>query len=194
MSAIADSPQMTASDLLTMPDGDRFELVNGELVERNMGWESEWIASNLQVLLGSFCIQHRLGYVNGSNAGYQCFEVVFPDDPNRTRKPDVSFVTANRLTPGDLPKGHCEIAPDLAIEVISPHDLYSEVETKVDEYLQAGVRLVWVINPRTESVRVHRANGSVQDLTSRDQLSGEDVVPGFGCSVSQLFELPWQPN
>ena len=194
MSAIADSPQITASDLLTMPDGDRFELVNGELVERNMGWESERVGMNLAAMLWMHCGKHRLGYVNGSSAGYQCFEAVFPDDPNRTRKPDVSFISADRLKADEFPEGHCEIVPDLLVEVISPHDLYSEVETKVDEYLQAGVRLVWVIDPHTESVRVHRANGSVQDLTSRDQLSGEDVVPGFGCSVSQLFDVPWQPD
>jgi Uma2 family endonuclease len=193
MTAIADSPPITARDLLKMPDGDRFELVNGELVERNMGWESEWIASNLQVLLGVYCREHCLGYVNGSNAGYQCFAEVFPDDPERTRKPDVSFIAIHRLTRDNLPQGHCPVVPDLVVEVISPNDLYSAVETKVDDYLQAGVRLVWVVDPRTESLRVHRANGSVQDISSTDQLSGEDVVAGFSCAVAKLFEIPELP-
>ena len=111
-------------------------------------------------------------------------------NPPLALKIDASFIAAHRLTRDDLPTGHCEIVPDLAVEVISPNDLYSDVETKVDEYLQAGVRLVWVIDPGTESVRVHRLNGSVQDLSSRDPLSGEDVVPGFSCPVAKLFELP----
>jgi Uma2 family endonuclease len=74
--------------------------------------------------------------------------------------------------------------------VISPNELYSEVEEKVDEYLAAGVRLVWVIDPPHRSVRIHRADGTVTDLHESDELSGEAVVPGFCCPVAELFHPP----
>ena len=193
MSVIAEPQLMTPDDLLALRDGERFELVNGDLVERNMGWESEWIGTNLLALLWAWSQQHG-GWVNGSSAGYRCFEEAVPDDPDRVRKPDVSLIAAHRLSTDQLPTGHCEIVPDLAVEVISPNDLYSEVEEKVDEYLRAGVRLVWVMDPHTKSIRVHRHDGTVSNLHTDDKLDGENVAPGFQCSVRQLFPQTSQPR
>jgi len=158
--------------------------VDGELVERNMGWESSWIGGQLYLLLGNYCKAHRLGWVAPGDASYQCFP--FPSD--KVRRPDVSFISIQRLTPDRKPTGHCLIAPDLIVEVVSPNDLYVEVEAKVAEYLEAGVRLVWVVNPPTRSIRVHRKEGTVTDLEATDELSGEDVVPGFLCRVAEIFE------
>ncbi len=186
----AARPRVTAEELLAMPDDKRFELVNGELVEHNMSWESERIGTNLIVLLGSFVRKQNSGEVNGSSAGYQCFEEIFPDDPDRVRKPDVSFISANRLPRPPISRGNCTIVPDLAVEVISPNDLSEDVEEKVDEYLRAGVRLVWVVHPQAKTIRIHRANGSVQVLRLADELSGEEVIPGFRCPVSEVFRLP----
>jgi Uma2 family endonuclease len=186
MNPVAAKQRIPPEDLLTMPNGDGFELVNGALVERNMGWESSWIASRLSHFLTSFCDANQLGWVAGADASYQCF----PDDPTKVRRPDVSFIRGDRLAADDRPEGHCRIAPDLAVEVISPNDLYSEVETKVDEYLRAGVQLVWVIDPPTRTVRVHRADGTLADLHEADQLSGENVLPGFRCAVRDLFRTP----
>ena len=188
----AARPRVTAEELLTMPNGKNFELVNGELVERNMSWESERIGSNLLGLLWSFCREHDCGVVNGANAGYQCFEEIYPDDPDRLRKPDVSYISVDRLPSGTAAKGHCPIVPDLAVEVISPNDLSEEVEAKVAEYLRAGVRLVWVVHPQTKTIRIHRANGTVQDLRLHEEVSGEDVILGFRCPVSEFFRLPMQ--
>lgn len=186
----AARPRVTADELLAMPNAKNFELVNGELVERTMGWESEYFASNLHILLGMFCRENNCGWINGSSAGYQCYEDVYPDDPDRVRKPDVSFISVDRLPSDAVPKAHCEIVPDLAIEVISPNDRYHEVEEKVDEYLRAGVRLVWVVHPQKQTIRIHRANGTMQDLHLADELSGEEVIPGFHCSVGEVFRLP----
>src|SRR5438094_4972116 len=179
----ATRPRVTAEELLAMPNGKNFELVNGELVERNMSWESERIGMNVGGLLWGHCRKHDCGEVNGSNAGYQCFEMIYPDDPDRLRKPDVSYISVDRLPDDSASKGHCPIVPDLAVEVVSPNDLYHEVEEKVDEYLQAGVRLVWVVHPQTKTIRIHRANGTVQDLHLNDELSGEDVIADFHCPV-----------
>ena len=189
MSAIAEHPPMTAQALLALRDGEQFELVHGELAEKTMGWESEWIGTNLVALLWMHCRQHG-GWVNGSSAGYRCFEESVPDDPDRVRKPDASYIAAHRLSPGELPTGHCELVPDLTVEVISPNDLYSEVEEKIDEYLRAGVRMVWVIDPHTESIRVHRLDGTVNDLRGDDELDGGNVVSGFRCPVRQIFAVP----
>ena len=178
-------PRFTAEDLLRLPNSINFELVDGQLVERKMGFESSWIGGQLFLLLAAFCNARRLGWVAPADASYQCF----PDDPEKVRRPDVSFVRLDRL-PGGPPKGHCGIAPDLAVEVISPNELYSDVEVKVDEYLAAGVRLVWVVDPLSRSVRVHRADGTVTDLREADELSGEDVVPGFRCAIANLFASP----
>jgi Uma2 family endonuclease len=169
-----------------MPDGDHCELVNGELVERKLGWMSGLIGGNLHGFLWHFCRTNRVGWVAPGESSYQCF----PDAQEKVRKPDVSFIRIERFTPAQRLQGHCRLVPDLVGEVVSPNDFYADVEVKVDEYLQAGVRLVWVLNPRTRSVRVHRADGSVTDLDEADELSGEDVVPGFRCPVRDLFETP----
>jgi Uma2 family endonuclease len=175
----------TPEDLLAMPDSGNYELVDGELVERNLGWDSSWVVGRLHFFISTFCDAHRSGWVV-PGASYQCF----PDDPNKVRRAGASFIKLDRM-PGDRPpKGHCRIAPNLAAEVISRNDLYSEVEAKVAEYLVAGVELVWVINPPTQSARVHRQDGTVTDLGPDDHLDGENVLPGFRCRVADLFVGP----
>jgi Uma2 family endonuclease len=161
MSAVADA-RYSAADLLKHPDRDRFELVNGELVEKDLGWASSRIAVRLASFLFMHCDPHQLGWVNGPDAGYQCYEEVYPDDPDRVRKPDVSFIRQERLSPDDRPEGHCDSVPDLVAEVISPNDTAYEVRKNTEEYLRAGVQLVWVIDPLAKQVDVHRDDGSVQ--------------------------------
>ena len=186
MSAEVTKQLYTPEDLLVMPDAISYELVNGELVERQSGWNASVIGVNVVVLLMNHCNAHGLGWVVGAGASYQCH----PDAPNTVRKPDVSFIRLERMAAGEEPEGHCRIAPDLAVEVISPNELYDAIENKIVEYLIAGVRLVWVVNPSTRTVRVHRADGTGTRLRQTDELSGEDVVPGFRCRVGELFAVP----
>ncbi|MCX7420408.1 MAG: Uma2 family endonuclease [Planctomycetia bacterium] len=174
---------ITPDDLLAMPNGDDFELVDGELVERHMGAESSWIASNLIVLIAVFYRGRVPGHLFTTDCGYQCYS----DDPGKVRKPDVSFVRKGRFPKDRIPKGYIRIPPDLAVEVLSPNDLADEVEEKVEEYLDAGVRLVWVISPKAETVTVYRADRTAAKLHEADGLSGESVLPGFLCQVSDLF-------
>jgi Uma2 family endonuclease len=108
------------------------------------------------------------------------------------RKPDVSFIRRGRLPDERLPKGHVTIPPDLAVEVLSPNDLADEVDEKVKEYLEAGVLVVWVVFPKTRTVQIHRADGPIVKLTETDELSGEEVLPGFRCRVGEIF--PPQPG
>jgi Uma2 family endonuclease len=176
--------RFTPDELHALSDGANYELVRGELVVRKTGAESSWVGGQLHLLLANHCKATGAGWVLPSDAGYQCFT----DDPARVRKPDVSFVRFDRL-PG-LPEGHLRLAPDLAAEVVSSAESYCEVEDKVDEYLAAGVRLVWVVNPPNRSIRVHRPDGTVTDLRQADDLTGENVLPGFRCAVAELFSPP----
>lgn len=181
--ATAQRATYAPEDLLAMPESKGYELVRGSLVELNVGALSSWIGANLARLLGNFVATQQLGWVWGAETGYQCF----PDDPNRVRKPDASFIHKGRLPGGRIPEGFIRIVPDLAVEVISPNDSAYEVDTKIVEYLHAGVRLVWIVNPETRTIRIHRADGTIGWLTESDELSGEDVLPGFRCRVVELF-------
>src|SRR4051794_9073614 len=154
--AIATERRYTPEDLLTLPDGERFELVNGILVEKKMGTEAGGIAATIIGLLFIWNQRTHQGRVVSAEGSYQCFG----DDADRVRRPDVSFLRTERLPGGVLPRGHSQVAPDLAVEVVSPNDLYSEVRAKIEEYFRAGVRLVWVVDPETQSVEVLRVDGS----------------------------------
>jgi Uma2 family endonuclease len=176
----------TPEDLLTMPDGNNYELADGNLVERKMGARSSYVAGETFVIMHGFCRLNRLGWVFPEGTSFQCF----PDAPAKVRRPDTSFIRFGRF-PGELlPEGHIRIAPDLAVEVVSPNDLVYEIDEKVEEFLAAGVPLVWVVNPETRTVQVHRPTGPGVILRAGDELTGEDVLPGFRCRVADLFQSP----
>ena len=173
----------TPEELLEMEAGHRFELINGNLVERNMGAKSARVGLNTTRLLENFARQHDGGLVFPSDCGYQ----TFADDPTRVRYPDGSFIRKGRLTDDKAPVGHVRIAPDLMIEVVSPNDIAWQIDERVDDFLKAGTPLVWVIYPDTRSVHIYRQGGSSARLTAEAELTGEDVLPGFTCKVAELF-------
>lgn len=125
--------------------------------------------------------------------GWLCASVL-KSDPDTVRAPDVSFVSRERLEEIGETDGYWPAAPDLVVEVMSPNDRYADVEAryadveaKVLEWLDAGMRMVIVVNPRTRSVRVHRSPSDVVDLTVDDVIEGGDVVPGWRLPVSRVF-------
>jgi Uma2 family endonuclease len=170
-------------DLLQMPDGDSFELVDGRPVEKKMGAKSDEIASAVLAAIYNHVRSRRLGHVFGSQTGYRCFV----HRPKLVRKPDVSFVARGRFPNEETPEGDIDIPPDLAVESVSPNDAYEDVEVKVNEYLSAGVRLVWVISPTAKTILIRRPDKTCAALHANDVLSGEDVLPGFTCPVAELF-------
>jgi Uma2 family endonuclease len=188
MTAVVEEKRYSAEDLLTLPDGDRYELVGGRLVEKSIGAESAWVGLRLSSRLLEYCDRESLGWVFPADASYKCFS----DDASKVRRPDVSFVGSERLPAGRLPKGHILVAPDLAVEVVSPNDLYSEVRVKISEYLEAGVRLAWAIDPGSRSAEVYRTDGSYSWLSEDDELDGESVLPGFRCRIGDV--LPPAPE
>lgn len=177
----------TAEDLLWMENDHRYELLDGRLVEKQMGAKAARVALILGTRMEIHAAANHLGLVFPGDAGYQ----IFGARRNRVRKPDLSFICTGRLLNDDPPEGHVLIPPDLAVEVISPNDLAYEVEQKIAEYLEAGIRLLWFIYPPARSVYVIHPNGQVSRLTVADTLTGEDVLPGFVCPVADLF---WKPE
>jgi Uma2 family endonuclease len=174
-------PRLSPDDLLTLPDGDHYELIDGIPKEKPMGARSDEIAAAVISALHMFVRQQRLGHVYGSQTGFRCFA------NNRVRKPDSAFVAAGRLPNDRSPEGDIAIAPDMVIEVVSPNDTYEEVTSKVMDYRTAKVKLIWVISPETKTVLIRRLDGTCTELDETGTLSGEEVLPGFTCPVAELF-------
>jgi Uma2 family endonuclease len=180
-------PRLTADELLARPDGEQFELVDGEVRETTMSLESSWIAGELLRIIGNYLETHRLGRVFGEAASYRCF----PHDPERVRKPDVSFIRHGRLTQAQFEQRHCRVAPDLAVDVVSPNDLHQDLMGRIDDYFSARVPLVWVVEPSLKLVTVYENAGrSTSMLRGDEELTGDDVLPEFRCPVSRLFPQP----
>ena len=183
MATAPTSGQYTAEDLETMPDGDRYEIIEGELQERITSSLSSRIASTLGVLLGIWSRSGHPGSLMGSDGGYR----IFPWAPNDVRMPDVSFISADKVAKFPS-RGWLDVAPDLAVEVVSPTDSASTVQLKAHDYVRAGVPLVWVVFPESRTVEVRRAGTStIEVLGEGDTLSGGDVLPGFSAPVSEIF-------
>lgn len=173
----------TPADLLAMPESSNIELVNGDLVEKPVSVLSSIVESRIIKRLDDYCESQELGVVASATCGIQCF----PDEQRRIRKPDLLFVKRERFSPENLKEAFLSIAPDLVVEVVSTHDEVSELNVKVEEYLAAGVALVWVVDPETATVMIHRADGSVAKLHKNDDISGENVIPGFKCKVAEFY-------
>src|SRR6266567_4550493 len=107
-------------------------------------------------------------------------------DPDTVRAPDVAFVRRERVPPADT-TGYAELAPDLVVEVLSPGDRPGEVLAKVADWLSAGTRLVWVVDPLRRLARVYRHDGTETIVTSEESLDGEDVLPGFSCPLATVL-------
>jgi Uma2 family endonuclease len=107
-------------------------------------------------------------------------------DPDTVRAPDVAFVCAQRV-PRRIPRGYFDGAPDLAVEVLSPEDRASEVMAKVQDWLEAGCREVWVVDPKTQTVSVHRSRNETLILHAADRLISDALLPGFSLSVAEIF-------
>lgn len=169
--------------------GKGFELVNGQLKELNVSAKSSRVGGRLYRYLDEFCDGHP-GWAFPAETSFRCFR----DEPERIRKPDVAFIAVDRITHEQYDsEGYLSVCPDIVAEVVSPNDLYAEVSAKRREWLQAGVRLVWVIDPDEPSVHVYPPDGSVSLLHAADTLRGDPVLPGFAVAVADLFRVPSAP-
>ncbi|MEK6375990.1 MAG: Uma2 family endonuclease [Acidobacteriota bacterium] len=169
---------MTADELLRLPDdGWRYELVRGELRKMSpSGARHGRVAARIVASLLNHVDRQRLGAVYSSETGFRISR-----QPDTVRAPDAAFVRTERVVDT---ASFFDGPPDAAFEVISPGDTYTEIEEKTLDWLRAGVRTVVVVDPRTESVRVHRAAGAT---AVADVVEIDDVIPGWPLPLSELF-------
>lgn len=155
--------------------------MRGQVVrEPPAGFQHGRIAVQIAALLHAFVRGHDLGEVVGAETGF-----VLSDEPPTVRAPDVAFVAHGRLASD--PVGFAPLAPDLAVEIVSPSNTLSEIQDKVIDYLEAGSRLVWVVDPCTRTVTTYRSREEIRLLTEDEEIAGEPVLPGFGLRVSELL-------
>lgn len=174
---------MTAEDLMANPVENKCtELVAGRMiVSVPPGFAHGVVAARLLVAIS--------GYVNAQSLGTTLTESGFTlfRNPDTVRAPDVSFIRADRVPQTRL-RSYAEFAPDLAVEVLSPSDRPGRVLAKVGDWIDAGARLVWVVDPERRVARVYRADGTQTTLGATDSLDGEDVLPGFSTLLANMID------
>lgn len=173
---------LTIEEFADLPDdGWRLELVRGHVVrEPPAGIDHGGISALIVTALVEFVGERKLGRVMTAESGF-----VLSEEPPTVRVPDVSFLRADRLDFDT--RGFAPFAPDLAVEVLSPSNTVSEIHDKVLDYLDAGTRLVWVVDPASRTVTVYRSRDEIRLLRADDEIGGANVLPGFRRRVAELF-------
>ena len=183
MQAIIEGKEWTEESLMALPhDGQKYEVLGGELVVSPTGVQHGYISSCLLAALLDFALNHRLGLVVDSSTGFRLRQ-------GDCLSPDASFVRRERLGKG-LTEKFFPGAPDLAGEVLSPGESLAAIDKKLAAYFADETRLAWVINPKEQTVRVQHSAKRAKTLRAGDSLDGEDLLPGFTFPVAALFEFP----
>ncbi|MBI5301933.1 MAG: Uma2 family endonuclease [Chloroflexi bacterium] len=182
---ITQTQLITAEELERIPQNDaHVELVKGAIVKMPpAGHEHGEVALAIGSLIRDFVRRNKLGKTYGAETGF-----ILSRNPDTVRAPDAAFVSTARAAQQTRRTGFFDGAPDLAVEVVSPEDTVGEIDAKVIEYLEAGVRLVWILHPRTRTITVYRSLDDVRVLTANDSLDGGNVLPDFTVSVKEIFE------
>lgn len=171
----------TLRDLIRADRQGVYELVDGFLVRKPMGVEESFLAVELGFLVRSFLETNDLGFLTGTDGPFRVTRRVI-------RKPDLSFFAWSKVPKRVVPSGFAlRVAPDLAVEVLSPSNTKGEIDRKLKEYFQAGVRLTWVIDPKTRAAKVYTSASDFTELSTSGTLDGGDVLPGFKLPLSRLF-------
>lgn len=176
---------MTAEEFFDFDgeDGYHYELIDGKLMRMAAaGRRHGRLTFEIGRVLGNFLAEHRLGEGYTAETGF-----ILARNPDVVLAPDVSFVRAERLTVEVDEDGFLPLAPDFAVEVISPSERAGKIRAKVQRYLDAGVSLLALVYPRRRQVTVHRGDGSVEVLDETGVLDGGDVLPGFRLPVADIF-------
>lgn len=173
----------TAEELLRAGDIGRCELVRGKLVMMvPTGGQHGDIAYEIGYRLGEHVRPRKLGKILAAETGF-----LISRDPDTVRAPDVAFVRAGRVA---ISPSYVEGPPDLAVEVLSPDDRPGYIREKVKEWLEAGTRLVWVVDPGARTVAVHEPGRKSRVVRESGVLPGGDVLPGFALAVRDIFSPP----
>lgn len=190
---MASTRLLTADDLLSLPSDCHYELVDGRLVPHYMEGdpmspaapEHGEVAMAIGFRVTSFVRTHELGRTFAAETGFRLRR-----NPDTVRAPDFAFVARGRITQEMDLSRYLDLAPDLMVEVVSLSDRAGDIVKKVREYLDAGVRLIWVAYPGLKAVTVHHPDASSRTFGDGDLLTDEEVLPGSHCRVADLF-LPF---
>ncbi len=170
-----------AEDFFHSPLSKNHELIEGELIETmSTGFVHGVVAQRIGRFIGNFVSEHQLGEVAAAETGFIMGEKTY-------RGADGAFISNENLEKHGYPQGFFPVAPDIAIEVVSPNNTSEEMMEKVNLYLENGSRIVWIIYPQTRVITVYRQNNVVSLLRENDTLDGEEILPGFRLSVAELF-------
>jgi Uma2 family endonuclease len=175
---------ITAEEFMNIPDppdGSQQELVRGVIITMPPPKGRHGVCcSNVTYFIRAHVGAQKLGWVTCNDAGF-----ILERDPDSVRGPDVAFWLRSRVA--EVPEGYFEVPPDLAVEVLSPSDTASKLQSKLDHYLRVGVRTTWVVDPEVRSVTIYRPGEQLRTLDDTETLEGGDALPGFSCRVADLF-------
>jgi Uma2 family endonuclease len=175
---------ITAEEFMKLPDpadGSQQELLQGVIITMPPPQARHGVCcGKVGRLIGNYVEANKLGFTTCNDAGF-----ISERDPDSVRGPDVAFYSGRRVA--EVPEGYFEVAPDLAVEVLSPSDAHTRVQEKVRHYLTHGVSMVWLVDPELRIVTVYRRREHARTLEETDTLLGEEVLPGFSCNVAEIF-------
>jgi len=171
---------MTATTQPAIDDDLDYEIVDGQKEVKMAGAKHGEIGAKFIVKLGIYLENNPIGRLYNANTTFQI-------GPNE-RMPDVSFVSAARIPEEGAPTGKWEIAPDIAVEVISPNDVWYKVNAKVREYFAAGVQQVWLVSQPEQQIMIYDSPTQIRVVTAAEDLTSETLLPGFKLRVSDLFQ------
>ena len=177
---------LTADDLLQLDaEGVHGELIRGVFCKTmSTGRKHGLIVGKLTYTLGAVVYPQGLGSIMASDSG-----VLLERDPDTVREPDIAYFSADKMPYGDDSEGYADVIPDLVVEVVSPSDTWQSVHDKAMMWQSFGAPLVWVAFPDERVVDVYSTDGEVVTLGANDVLEGGDVLPGFTCKVSEIFDI-----
>jgi len=183
MPVLIDEAIVTPETLLALNDDDAHcELIDGHLVEKEMGFRASRIAFVLAWFLEAYLRNGDRG-IAVTEGSFDCFPIA----KRTVRIPDAAIILNGRFANGEIPDGHSSIAPDIAIEVISPNETVYDSSRKVTEYLAAGVKEVWSVNPDQKTLSIRRPGLPTTELDETGTLTS-DLLPGFSLRVSEIFQ------
>jgi Uma2 family endonuclease len=173
---------VTIDDMYHMPkDGRKYELVDGEILVSPGNWQHSKIATKFSHIIATFLERSPQGTVVADNLG-----VILPN--GNLRSPDTTFVRTEKLPPEEASDKFADFVPDLVVEVLSPDDRPSRVAAKIAEFLESGVSIVWVADPKQKTVTVYRSFSNTEQYGPDDTITAEPVLQGFSCLVARFFE------
>ena len=197
MSAVLEKiteEKMTADEFFDSPYSKGFELIDGVVVPKGTSPENlsekenlmptgtlhGVVTGRLTAYLTVYVIENGLGETCAAETGFRLA-------PKTVRGSDIAFITKEKLEIFGVPINFFPVAPDLAVEVISPSNTYDEIQDKIEKYFNGGTKLVWIVDPKRYKIFVHRPDNTVALLNKSDVLDGEDVIPNFQIPLEKIF-------